>query len=211
MSVAKRNSAPLRMTRASASIMPAATHAPLVMAPFWPGIGVEHENARKECVRSRLDNGLSVAAPQAHVGELLALDPGKRRDDAVEKRLAADNPNIGIGLRLLNEMLACAEPDLQPHFARRRGERTPRRQRLRRNRKQRQRFGEQTLLARAKRLAAAASIEPASRRRPVASADSQSSASQWAAGQARARSVSARSVFSHEKPPSASGARPKWP
>ncbi len=127
--------------------------APLVMASFWPGIGVEHENARKECVRGRLDKGLSVAAPQAHVGELLALDPGKRRDDAVEKRLAADDPNIGVGLGLLNEMLACAEPDLQPHFTRRRGESMPCGQRLRRNRKQRQRFGEQTLLARAKRLA----------------------------------------------------------
>ena len=91
------------------------------------------------------------------------LSAGERRDDAVEKRLAADDADIGIGFRLLNEMFAGAEPDFEPDLARRRSAkaRAPR-PALRRDREQRQRFGEQTLLARAKRLAAAASIEGAS-------------------------------------------------
>ena len=106
--------------------------APLMVTPFWPWIGIEDEHTGEERVRGGLDNGLGVAAPYPHVGEMLALERCKSRDDAVKKRLAADDCNIRIGLRLFNEMLACAESDLEPHFVWRRGERTPRGQRLRR-------------------------------------------------------------------------------
>src|SRR5271155_222305 len=138
------------------------------MASLWPGVGVENENARKESVWRGLDKPLGVAAPQADVGELLALEAGKRRRDAVKKRLATHDPHIRISLRLLNQMFPGAEADLKPNFAQR-GEGPPCGQRLRRDRKQGQRFVEQAFLAGAKSLAPAASVEPATGRRTIAS------------------------------------------
>ena len=131
MSVAKRSSPPVRID-ARESLDHARDHnAPLVVASFWPGVGIKDENPRKEAVRGGLDQRLGVAAAQPHVGELFALEAGERRDDAVEKRLAADDADIRVGLRLLNQMLPRAEADLEPDFARRRGESPPRRQRFR--------------------------------------------------------------------------------
>ena len=121
----------------------------------------------KKSVRNGLDKRLGVAAAQPHVAELFALEAGERHDDAVEKRLAAHDAHIRVGLRLLNEMLPRPKTDLKPDFARRRGKSPPRRQRFRTDRKERKRFGEQAFLTGAKRLAAAASVEPAKRRRTV--------------------------------------------
>ena len=81
------------------------------------------------------------------IGELLPLEAGQRHGDAVEKRLAADEADIGVGLRLLDEMLAGAEADLQPDVrSARRRKALPERERFRVDLKPRQRFGEQTLL-----------------------------------------------------------------
>src|SRR5271167_238544 len=67
-------------------------------------------------------------------------------------------------------MLPRPETDLKPDLPRRRGKSRACGQRFRRDRKERQRFGEQALLAGAKRLAPTASVEPANRRRTVRSA-----------------------------------------
>src|ERR1700677_1563910 len=98
---------------------------PLVVPPFWPGIRVEHEHARKEGVWHTLDNPLCVAVPQAHIGKVLALEPRKRRDDPVEEWLTTDQPDIGIGFCLLDKMFAGAEPNFQPHLPGRSGEYPP--------------------------------------------------------------------------------------
>ena len=46
------------------------------------------------------------------------FDIGQRLGDAVEKRLGAEEADVGMKLRLPCQMLAAAETDLQPHFAR---------------------------------------------------------------------------------------------
>ena len=103
------------------------------------------------------------------------------------------------GLR--GEMLAAAEADLEPERSARVRERRERIARI--DAQPRQKRAEQLVLRRPQPLALAAAVERArgvalGRGRPVR----QDSAE---------RSVSTRSVRSHEKPPSASGLRPKWP
>jgi hypothetical protein len=107
--------------------------ATLAVAPLWPGVGIKDEHTGKEGVWSRLDGGLGVAVPQAYVGEAFALESGEHRDNAIAKWLTADDANIRIGLRLLDEMLAGPESDLKPDFAGRRWKHMPSGQGLRRN------------------------------------------------------------------------------
>ena len=90
----------------------------LVVSPFRPGVGIENEDAGKEGVRRRFDETLRVAATQPDVDELLALNSRKRGDDAVEKRLAADEADVGVLLRPFDQVLAGAEADLEPDLAR---------------------------------------------------------------------------------------------
>ena len=103
------------------------------------------------------------------------------------------------GLR--GEMLAAAEADLEPERSARVREGRERIARI--DAQPRQKRADQLVLRRPQPLALAAAVERArgvapGRGRPVR----QDSAE---------RSVSTRSVRSHEKPPSASGLRPKWP
>ena len=92
--------------------------ATLVVAPLRPGVGIEHEDARKEPLRRGLEQSLDIAAPYPHVDQLFALDAGKRGRHAVQEGLAADEPNLRIALRLRNQMLARAEADFEPEFPR---------------------------------------------------------------------------------------------
>ena len=133
MSVAKRTWASRRIDSRERCNQVRRNDAALVMAPFGPRVRVQHKNARKEGVGNRLDHRLGVAELQAHVGNALALEPGERSDDPVEKRLTANKPNLRVGLRLLHKMFARAKPDLEPHFCWRGGERMSRGQLLRRN------------------------------------------------------------------------------
>src|SRR5258708_11555470 len=95
------------------------------MPPLWPRVRVEDEHPRKECFWDSFDNRLCVTMPQAHVGNVLALEPRERRDNSIEKWLATDNPDIRIGFCLLNKMFAGAEPNFQPHLPGGSGEHPP--------------------------------------------------------------------------------------
>ena len=55
----------------------------------------------KKPIRSFLNNRLRVATPQAHIRKTLALKADKRRNDAVQERLATDNSYVWIGFCLL--------------------------------------------------------------------------------------------------------------
>ena len=146
--------------------------APFVVPAFWPRVRVEQEHPRKKRVWSSLDNRLCVPTPQERIGNVFAPERRKRRNNPIEEWLATDNPDIPIGLRLLNKMFAGAETDFQPHLPGSSGKHSPLGQVFDRNREQRQRFGEQTFLACSKRLAAAAPKKRASGLRPLASVDS---------------------------------------
>ena len=66
-----------------------------------------------------------IARPNAHIGEMLALDLPEQRGHAVDVGLAADQADIGMGLGLGGEMLAAAEADLEPDLPARRHEQRP--------------------------------------------------------------------------------------
>lgn len=129
----------------------------------------------------------------------MLLDAGERLGETVDKRLAAYEADVWMGLGLGEQMLAAAEADLQPDFAwafreQRAGVGDWRRSDL----QPRQTLGDQRGMMGAERLAAAAPIEGAPRC--------------FGAGvrqETRPRNLSPRSVFSQEKPPSESGWRPK--
>ena len=55
----------------------------------------------KNAVRDSLNNRLRVATPQAHIRKTLALKADKRRNDAVQERLATDDSYVRIGFCLL--------------------------------------------------------------------------------------------------------------
>ena len=139
------------------------------------------------------------------MSRLSTFDRRQGLGDAVDEGLAADEPDVGMSLRLGDQMLAAAEADLEPKLARL--ERKQRRSGFERRRidlKRRQALGDQARMMRAQRLALAAPVKGAARLRFADAVP--------ATALTRAqRSWSARSVFSQEKPPSASGSRPKWP
>jgi hypothetical protein len=115
--------------------------------------------------------------------------------------LDADEAALRIGGRQRREVLARAEADLEPHLRGRVGEEGARVEAGRRcvleiDQKLGQQPLDQGLTRRPRRLAAAPAVEGLAPP-PVA--------------QSAPRIASARSVFSQEKPPSGSGARPKWP
>ena len=136
------------------------------------------------------------------------LDRRQRLGDAVDERLAADEPERRIGLRDMRQMLAAAEADLEPERPavgeeRLERERPPLRVLGGRDAGEpqpRQELGEQPLLARLQPLAVPAPVELAPGARALR-----------AGAHTARRSASPRSVRSQEKPPSLSGARPKCP
>jgi hypothetical protein len=176
-----------------------------------PRIGIENEQAREGRARQRLDERAGVAGPQSDVFELFALDCRKRFRDAIDEGLGADQSDVAIGARLCDEMLAAAEADLDPDLARRKRE-----QRAAFDRgfcpdfKLRQPALDERRMVTSKRLAMRASIE----RTPPALRQAGALCtflSVWRNQEAKRLKSSARSIFSQEKPPSASGLRPKWP
>jgi hypothetical protein len=140
------------------------------------------------------------------------IDAGQRLGDAVDERFAADEADIAMGPRLGDEMLAAAEADLEPDF--------PRREREQRGAiadrrwidlEPRQAFFDQRSMIGPQRLAAAAPVERAPRRILVDARARLIGVRLRTDQETRPRNELARSVFSQEKPPSASGLRPKWP
>jgi hypothetical protein len=116
---------------------------------------------------------------------------------------------LGLG----DQVLAAAEADFEPDLGRRRGEqraRVERPGRRQRDGEARQRLVDQKLAAGTQPAAAAAAIEEEA---PARGFSRRFSGAHRAGGGAQKTdfSRSTRSVRSHEKPPSFSGLRPKWP
>ena len=131
----------------------------------------------------------------ANVGEAGIVDLGEQAGQPIDEGLAADQTDIGPDPRLGREMLAAAETDFEPHRLWGMIEQGDRVEfRPQRDPQVRQQLLDQGLAARAQLLAVTPPIQ-------------YSSLYQLSA----AVSVSTRSRRSQEKPPSSSGARPKWP
>ena len=160
--------------------------------------------------RQRFDQRARVAGANPDVGELLLVDRRQQLGDAVDEGLAADEADVRLFARPGGQMLAAAEADLEPEFAGANG-RTGSRPRARPvDLEPRQQFGHEPRVIGAQRLALAAPVERPTLDR-VGRGVRLRSAPSSRHDQARRANWSARSVFSQEKPPSASGARPKWP
>ena len=156
----------------------------------------------------RRDQRRRVARPQPHVVERVLLDAGERLGDPVEERLATDEPDIAPRPGLRQQMFRPAKADLQPDFVRREREQSAAIADLRAaDLEPRQKLGDQARLMGPQPSAPAAPVERAARRIAGRLALLRRAADQAT----RPRSWLTRSVFSHEKPPSASGGRPKCP
>ena len=110
---------------------------------------------------------------------------------------------------MFRQVLAGAEADLEPDVAHRpveQGGRIERPVAGQRDREMRQKIGDEPLPTRAQRTALSAAEEATLRLVAGGRADGRSLAQENAAA-----SSSTRSRRSHEKPPSGSGGRPKWP
>jgi hypothetical protein len=181
------------------------------VAPFRPGIGIEHEDSRQDGVGQRRDQRAGVAGAQPDIVELFPLDRRQRLGEAVVEGLGAEKADVAMRRRLGDQMLAAAKADFEPDFAW--GERKQRRAiepRRRADFQPRQQVPDQRRLAAAQGLA----MGPAIERAPLAGIRTGSGRGfVFSCGDQETRRLKspARSVRSQEKPPSASGLRPKWP
>ena len=145
-----------------------------------------------------------------------SLDRRQQLGDAVDEGLAADEADIGIFARPGDEVLAAAETYLEPDLARsEREQRLARGERRRIHLQSRQQLRDEARVMGAQRLAPDAAMNQPTPARAglggVGFAARRERRRDGLGDYARPRNCSARSVFSQEKPPSASGARPKCP
>ena len=133
----------------------------------------------------------------ADIGDVIRLDPGRELGNAHLENLGTDDANVGMLRRLPGQMLAAAKADFQPTLAHRLAKQSGKRAWWRPGEigtQPRQETGVARLLRFTQRMTLSAAIKVP----PLAVAQL-----------TLARISLARSVRSHEKPPSASGARPK--
>jgi hypothetical protein len=174
-----------------------------VLPAFWPGIREQDEDAIDCWPRKRCHDQARVIGKDPNIGEPPLLDLGEQLDYPVLEYFAADKPNLRMLLGQLREMLAAAETDLEPNRAAGvtevGGDVEATRWRMI-YRQPWQQFVDEGLLSRTQ--------SP-----PAAAAEDLRASLRLGAGYAQKarRNSSTRSSLSHEKPPSASGRRPKWP
>ena len=169
------------------------------MTALRPWIGIKDRHLRQAGVRQAFYQRAGVARPQPDIVEPRLFNSGKRLGDPIDERLAADEADVAMGAGLRQQMFAAAKADLEPDFAG--GEREEvggARDRARRDVEPRQKLFDQRGVIGPQRLAAAAPVKRAPRAFAIV-----------AFQETRPRNWLARSVFSQEKPPSASGLRPK--
>ena len=163
--------------------------AALPVACLGPGVGEENEDAFEAGRRKGFEKPGDVRIENSDVGKALTLDKVQQVRHAVQPHLGADQRDLGMAFCLPGKMLSAAKPDFQPEpfatfmngFAILADDNPQ--------------FWQQRI-----------DQELATGRKPAPPAASPG----LSAGQEKAfLSSSARSVLSHENPPSASASRPK--
>lgn len=181
-------------------------HAPLVVPQLRPRIREQDEDPAERRVRQSRQQKPRIVHENADVAEAAAAYLGQKLDDAVLEYLGAQESHLGMRRCLLGKVLAGAEADLEPKLGRRNGEEALRIETalLREIDPQLgQQRREEIALAGPQAPAAAPAVEDAppcvgTRLRRIRQAKAE-------------RRLGTRSTRSQEKPPSASGWRPKWP
>ena len=188
--------------------------------------------------RQPVDQLAGVAVMQADIAELVVVDRGQRLGDGVDEAVAADEAGARIGLRLRDQMLGAAEADFEPHVIGAAEQRAQiGRRRLGRDRARASAAACRTArpaaarsgwpLRRPKkarcdawRIRLHAPTHHETRNRAAIASQDGLDARPFSVGSRATECrayftalliAAARSVFSQEKPPSLSGARPKWP
>ena len=113
MSEAKRKIPPAFSTRAEPVEIDLADEAPLPVFLLRPRVGVEQIDARQRRVRQPVEQLRRVVVVDAQIGERRFGDRGHHLRHAVDEGLDADEADAGMGRRLVHQMLAAAEADLQ--------------------------------------------------------------------------------------------------
>jgi len=177
--------------------------APLVMPGLWPGVREKHESALNRGLRQGGQQQPCIVAEQPDITETRPIYIGQQTRNAIDKRLAADKTDFRVFPCLPGQMLTGAKSDFEPDRTR-----VPCKQGVgiqlfrfripvasgQRDFDLRQQPVDQNLAAGAERSAEAPTVQRPLRSVAQLNADF---------------SVSAISVFSQAKPPSASGWRPK--
>ena len=89
-------------------------HAPLVMPLFRPRIGKQDEDPAETGIRECRQQEPRVVDENADIAEIPALHLGQQFDHAVLEYLGAEQADVGMRSRLLGQVLAGAEADLEP-------------------------------------------------------------------------------------------------
>ena len=116
MSVAMRNSAPGLMTSAKPSRKGFDTRRRLAWRVLGQGSGKRMKAFDRRRGRKRAKKRADVVGVEADVAQSPLLDGRQRLDDTVFERFAADQADIRVGARLMDQVLSTAEAHLQPDF-----------------------------------------------------------------------------------------------
>lgn len=181
-----------------------ARHDPAFVLPaFWPRVRKQDERAIDRGGRKRRHDQACIIGKDPNIVEPTPLDLAKQLDYPVLEYFAADKRGLRILLGQAREMLAAAETDLEPNRGACDTEECSDVE-VTRCRKiycqSRQQFVDEGFL-------------PGTQGPPATAAEDLVMPPRLAAPYAQnaRRSSSTRSSLSHEKPPSGSGGRPKWP
>jgi hypothetical protein len=177
----------------------------LVMARLAPGIWKQDEDTIDRGLGQGRKQQPRIVAKQADIAETHLIDLTQQPGNAIDKRLAADKADVGVRLRLPGEMFAGAKANFEPQPVR--GFRETGVRRKRRRLESTLTIGDQNFDFRQQRIDQRLAIGP---KRPPKPPTVQRTLGRTVQLNANF-SWSAISVFSQEKPPSASGLRPKWP
>jgi hypothetical protein len=196
------------------------------MAPFRPRIGIEQIELHNRCGGQPTEKIDRIARIKPDIVMAAGFDQSQDFCHAIDKGLAADETLARMGSGLRNQIFAAAEADFEPDRIDRRRKQLReirRRRLLESERKPRQQRLHQRSVVRPQRVALTAAEEGAvtktggvvTRHLTIKPRSCRQAGVDRTAGQvsqvAARRSASTRSVRSQEKPPSGSGARPKWP
>ena len=188
--------------------------APLVVTRLGPGIGKQDEDPVEAGGGQGVEQQARVVIQDADIAQSVPLDARQQVGDAFDKGLAAEKADLGIAQGLPGEMVARAEADLEPDLRDGGGKQRGRMEAFA-GIGQGDRHGGQLVFEQlGARGAQGPPLAPAVKPPNPAVAPSVVAVRQRAVRYDAPKAdfnAATRSVRSQEKPPSASGARPKWP
>ena len=85
-----------------------------VVACFWPRVGVEQKSTRDRLFRQHVHQVTRITRMHPNVIGPRPADFAQKHGNTVDVGFCADDPDIGVRNRLMNQMLTTAKADLKP-------------------------------------------------------------------------------------------------